>query len=452
MSYIKKAMICAAAAGAVTLVNATPVVSNVTMTQGLANRQVTITYSVSEDAVVTLDVQTNATPNAATGWVSIGGAAICNAKGDVWKKVEAGSRTITWRPDLSWTDENGNGFNIANGCAKAIVTAYALDNTPDYMVVDISAAAQPNTQKYYPGAEYIPGGILGNTNYRMGMMLMRKIMAKDITWMMGSTTIETSNVRNATREATHQVTLTNNFYIGVFEVTQTQWGLVATNSSQRANFTAEAAMRPMEKVCYNEIRNAVNSTTADPNYNYPNPPKGGSFLDLLRTKTGIDFDLPTEAQWEYAARAGNGSGYWNDGSAMKNADPDANLDKLGRYSKNNPGGISATTTLAPDAGGTAIAGSYGPNSWGLYDMHGNVWEWCLDWISDNITGIGGMVNIDPSSPANTLTGKAGSQRILRGGGWNLPMGYIRPAYRNSSVPTYRDSGNGFRVVCTAGLK
>ena len=196
MNYIKKAMICAAAAGAATLANATPVVSNVTMAQGLANRQVTITYSVSEDAVVTLDVQTNATPNAATGWVSIGGVAICNAKGDVWKKVEAGSRTITWRPDLSWTDENGNGFNIANGCAKAIVTAYALDNTPDYMVVDLSSAAQPNTQKYYPAADFLPGGLLGNSDYRTTSLVMRKINAKDIEWTMGSTTTTSAYSRS----------------------------------------------------------------------------------------------------------------------------------------------------------------------------------------------------------------------------------------------------------------
>ena len=73
----------------------------------------------------------------------------------------------------------------------------------------------------------------------------------------------------------------------------------------------------MESVSYNEIRNAANSTTADTTYDYPAEPKPGSFLGLLRTKTGLAFDLPSEAQWEFACRAGHGSGYWNDGSGWR---------------------------------------------------------------------------------------------------------------------------------------
>ena len=439
MNYIKKAMICAAAAGAATLANATPVVSNVTMAQGLANRQVTITYSVSEDAVVTLDVQTNATPNAATGWVSIGGVAICNAKGDVWKKVEAGSRTITWRPDLSWTDENGNGFNIANGCAKAIVTAYALDNTPDYMVVDLSAAAQPNTQKYYPAADFLPGGLLGNSDYRTTSLVMRKINAKDIEWTMGSTSDE-QLYRTAASEATHKVILDNNYYIGVFPITQSQWVEVATNSGARASFPTEGMMHPMETVCYNEIRktystsSGVNSSGIWPAYStdgvYPAEPKSSSFLGLLRIKTGIDFDLPSEAQWEFACRAGHGSGYWGDGSLIQ-TDSSENLGRIAHYTLN-----SGNTT--------AIVGSYAPNSWGLYDMHGNVWELCLDRYADNISSLNGAV---------CLFGDSDRNPVRRGGGFGSGVDGCRPANRNGSGSVqYRQNNTGFRVVCTAGLQ
>ena len=252
------------AAFAAQFAGAVPVVSNVNMSQSSA-KHVSITYSLSEAAVVTLEIQTNANTSASAddpGWTSIGGPAVCNAQGDVWKKVEAGSRTITWNPRQTWPDHI-----IADGGARAKVTAWALDNTPDYMVVDISSAAQPNTQKYYPAVDFLPRGILGNPDYRTTSLVMRKIMAKDVEWTMGSTTLETK--RYAPSEATHRVALTNNYYIGVFEVTQAQWDLIQPSRLAPANFNnAEyRAMRPVEKVCYNEIRNAANSQTANAAYN-----------------------------------------------------------------------------------------------------------------------------------------------------------------------------------------
>ena len=434
---------------------AVPEISGVTMVQD-DMRRVTITYTLADaPAVITLDVQTNVTGDV---WASIGGEAVWNAMGDVWKKVGDGltegqslGGTITWRPDHSWPDHK-----IADGGARAVVTAWALDNTPDYMVVDLAAA---NTVRYYPAVDFLPGSELGQTGaitnnpaYKTSQLVMRKIMASGVEWTMGSASGETQ--RNATRETAHRVTLTNNYYIGVFEVTQAQWKNIATNSTIAANFTVDGDMRPMEKVCYNEIRNAANTTTENASYNWPNDPNPSSFLGLLRSKTGLDFDLPTEAQWEFAARAGHGSGYWNGGTAVKNNDTDANLALLGRYAKNNPGGTSATTTLAPSAGGTAIVGSYAPSDWGLYDMHGNVWEWCLDWYADDITGIDGKVNIDPTTPANTLSGNpaSGASRVRRGGSWDFAAGYCRPAYRIGNTPTSRNYSFGFRVLCSAGLR
>jgi formylglycine-generating enzyme required for sulfatase activity len=435
-----------------TLTAAVPEISGVTMTQA-NDRLVTINYKlVDAPAVVTVDVQTN---NANGGWASIGGEAVWNAMGDVWKKVEIGNHTITWRPDHSWPDHK-----IAAGGARAVVTAWALDNTPDYMAVDVSSAAQPGTQTYYPAADFVPGGVT-NGLYKTTKLLMRKIMAKDVEWTMGSTTLETQN-RQAAREATHQVTLTNNYYIGVYEVTQSQWSQVATNSTISANFTTERFMRPMEKVCYNEIRLKYNSNaaaTADEiaNCSWPKKPNPSSFLGLLRSKTGLDFDLPSEAQWEFAARAGNGVGYWNDGSAILNTNPDDNLKLLGRYERNGGKVLSGTSYVDPAAScgatnGTAIVGSYAPNAWGLYDMHGNVWEWCLDWYADDITAHGGKVNIDPATPANTLSGASGANRVNRGGSWYGAAGGCRPAFRNYDAPATRNNSIGFRVVCTAGLR
>ena len=443
------------AAGA-TLSAAVPVVTDVTMAQD-DTRLVTISYTLKDaPAVVTVDVQTNVTGDT---WASIGGENIQNVTGDVWRKIETGARTIRWRPDLSWPDHK-----IEDGGVRAVVTAWALDNTPDYMVVDVSDAAKPDTQTYYPSAGFVPGGVT-NSLYKTTTLLMRKIMAKDVTWTMGSVA---ESGRSANRESTHQVTLTNNYYIGVYEVTQSQWRQVDSSSSASANFTTEQSMRPMEKVSYNEIRNAANSTAANTAYNWPAAPNPSSFLGKLRTKTGLDFDLPSEAQWEFAARAGNGEGYWNDGSPILSKNPDANMDLIGRYERNGGKVLSGTSYVNPanDCGvtnGTAIVGSYAPNSWGLYDMHGNVWEWCLDWHQDNIAtakdasgnDYGGRVNIDPSAQGKFLSGKSvasGTNRIKRGGSWSSGVGSCRSAFRATGTPSNRDAYQGVRFICTAGLR
>lgn len=186
------------------------------------------------------------------------------------------------------------------------------------MVVDISDTSSPNSQKYYPDVSFLPGGILSNHDFRTTKIVMRKIMAKDVVWTMGSTTFETQ--RLSAREATHPVLLENNYYIGVFEVTQLQWGLVQTGRVVPSYYKnqEDRAMRPVESVCYNEIRTgAANVTTGNPAYDWPADPNPASFLGLLRKKTGIDFDLPSETQWEFAARAGNGATKWGNGACFE---------------------------------------------------------------------------------------------------------------------------------------
>ena len=448
-----------ASAASVSTFAAVPEVTSVTMTQA-NDRLVTVSYTIENaPAVITLDVQTNCVVDGVVKWVSIGGSAVCNAKGAVWRKIQAsdadsqGKYTITWRPDMSWPDHK-----VAEGGARAVVTAWSLDNTPDYMVVDISDTSSPNSQKYYPDASFLPGGILSNHDYRTTKIVMRKIMAKDVLWTMGSTTFETQ--RLSAREATHPVSLENNYYIGVFEVTQLQWGLIQTGRVTPSYYKNQEyrAMRPVESVCYNEIRTgAANVTASNPTYDWPADPNPASFLGLLRKKTGLDFDLPSEAQWEFAARAGNGATKWGDGSGIQNTDKDTNLDKLGRYAQNGGKMLNGGSLVAPSADcgaeyGTAIVGTYAPNDWGLYDMHGNVAEWCLDWLDQNISNFGGKVNIDLNNPALTLSGATGEWRMLRGGDSARVASNCRSAFRSNYASTNRDYTTGFRLVCTAGLK
>ena len=449
-----KAILTIATAGAVLSLCAgvpAPQVSDVSMSQN-ANGEATIHYNLSSaSAVITLDIQTNTTGGA---WMSIGGKAVSGARGDVWKVVATGSRKIKWDATSNWADHQ-----IPASGIRAVVTAWALDNTPDYMAVDVSESAQQNTQTYYPSADFVPGGVT-NSLYKTTMLLMRKIMAKDVTWTMGSTTLEAS--RGGT-EYTHQVTLTNNYYIGVYEVTQTQWGLIQTSrpTPSRYSNVAYRAMRPVEQVSYNEIRNASCSDTAN---NWPAAPNSNSFLGKLYTKTGIAFDLPSEAQWEFAARAGNGSTKYGDGSAILHSTQDnvedANLNLLGRFIRNGGRVWNGTDYVNPDPQcgpeeGTAIVGSYKPNAWGLYDMSGNVWEWCLDWYTYDVTP-NGEVNIDPNDATSALPGCSNGKngnRMARGGSIEAVAFDCRPARRGGFQPDKQWMfGCGFRVVCTAGLK
>lgn len=432
-----------------------PIVSDVTMTQPSGSHLVTITYRLkNEPAVVTLDVQTNRTDAATANesdWISIGGEAVCNAQGAVWRKVTRSDGvsvsgadgvyqySITWRPDHSWP-----GHRIENNRARAVVTAWSTNNTPDYMVVDVADNAVANSQKYYPSAEFLPGGLLKNDEYRTTKLVMRKIMAKDVEWTMGSTPSE--ELRNSDRERTHLVKLTNNYYMGVFPVTQTQWNLFyGRRYGCKFNNVDSFSMRPVEWVCFNQIRmnKMTEAAAAAESEEWPGKPFWMSFLGLLRSKTGLDFDLPSEAQWEFAARAGNGDTKWGDGSAMLNQNSDCNLSNIGRYASN--GGFINGVQASYDCGstnGTAIVGSYRPNDWGLYDMSGNVFEICLDWYADDISSLTGRVN--------NVQG-ASTERVSRGGAWQTGATYCRPASRNSVLPTKLLDNHGFRVMCRAGL-
>lgn len=448
-----KAILTTAAAGAVLSVFSAvpaPEVSVSGMSQD-SKGVATISYNLSAaDAVVTLDIETNATGNV---WASIGGAAVSSAQGDVWKKVEIGTHTIKWDGASCWADHK----IPANG-VRAVVTAWALDNTPDYMVVDLTSTGGAGTEKYYPSADFLPGGLLDNDDYRTTSLVMRKIMAKGVEWTMGSTTMESSWNRT-TAENTHKVTLTNNYYIGVFEITQGQWSQIATNSGVLAACYFKDTKKPVDAASYNECRNTFSTSTthdksnlvaANADYNWPNPPNPSSFIGLLRSKTGIgDFDLPSEAEWEFACRAGNGDGRLGDGSALTTD----NLYKLGRCSNN----VSSRPDLPQS--GSAPVGSYAPNSWGLYDMHGNVTEWCLDWYQTTITDFDGRVNIDPEDASKTRSSATGSVRVRRGGVYSMNYKYCRSASRtcegssyNGTNPANRWTGQGLRVVCRAGLK
>jgi formylglycine-generating enzyme required for sulfatase activity len=144
------------------------------------------------------------------------------------------------------------------------------------------------------------------------------------------------------------------------------------------------------------------------------------FCKKLSDKARQAVRLPTEAEWEYACRAGTAT-------AFSFGDADSALGDYAWYEGNRRG------TTHP-------VGQKKPNAWGLNDMHGNVWEWCADWYGDYAKGAAA----DPQGPAS------GSQRVLRGGSWNLNPDLCRAAYRYGSLPVIRNCHYGFRVVVPMG--
>ena len=410
--------------------SAAPVVSNVSMTQ--AGGTVTIGYTLSgEPGIVTVDIQTN---NTARGeWESIGGERLVFFGGDVNRRVEPGARTITWKPRKAWPD------NMSSKNAKAVVSAWATNAPPDYMVVSLVAT---NTLFFYTCAESVPGGVT-NDLYKTECLVMRKCPAANVLWRMGSPTTEPN--RKAS-EAPHVVSLADDYYIGVYPVTQRQYELmmdaVGANESARRpsgfKLDSDYATRPVERVSYDMLRGAASDEIVWPDTGHA--VKQNTFLYSVRRHTGLDgFDLPTEAQWEFACRAGCGTAYYN-GENVASA-----LDSLGRYRLNGgyaDGATESSTVVATCTAdnGTAKVGTYLPNAWGIYDMLGNVQEWCLDWYQDSLGDV---------SPA---TGPAsGSNRVYRGGGWGWSAADCRSASRASNSPTTVWPKIGFRLVAPAGI-
>ena len=204
-------------------------------------------------------------------------------------------------------------------------------------------------------------------------------------------------------ETQHRVRLTDGFWLGKYLVTQRQWKGVMRN--RPSEYRGDNL--PVESVSWDDCQ---------------------KFIAKVNASLGCGARLPTEAEWEYACRAGTTTAYfW--GNAL-NGDK-ANCD--GNY----PCG---TKTKGPYLENTTPVGRYAPNWWGFYDMHGNVCEWCNDRYGDYPSG--SVTN--PTGPAT------GSYRVLRGGSWCINARHCRSASRDWSFPGNRFHNRGFRLCCSAG--
>ena len=209
------------------------------------------------------------------------------------------------------------------------------------------------------------------------------------TFTMGATSEQGTDAGKDEKPA-HQVTLSS-FSIGKYEVTQEEWEAVMGNNPS----SFKGAKRPVERVSWNDCQ---------------------EFIRKLNTMTGKRFRLPTEAEWEYAARGGiKSSGYKYAGSD--------NLDRVAWYESNS-------------GNATHDIGQKSPNELGLYDMSGNVWEWCQDWYG----GYSSNSQTNPSGPSS------GSIRVFRGGGWFSNAWGCRVSLRSYDSPGFTNFNLGLRLA------
>lgn len=295
--------------------------------------------------------------------------------------------------------------------AKFSMKMHAYAGAAPYMVIDLSPGAEATKYDVTYLTE-IPNGEWDD-EYKTTKLVLKLVCPG--TFMMGSPEDELGHNANSSYgseslndETLHKVTLTQPFYMGVFELTQKQYQLVTGTNPSR--FTGDN--RPVEQVSYSTLRGSDLGTQ------WPSGKQvdATSFFGKLRTRTGISFDLPTEAQWEYTCRAGTGTAL-NSGKNLTGTETCSNMAEVGRYGKNmadGKGGYSQHTTV----------GKYLPNAWGFYDMHGNVAEWCRDWWFKTLD----------SSATDPKGASSGSYRVMRGGAWD---DYRAAGYADSCRSAYR---------------
>lgn len=384
-------ILCAAAA-----MRADAAATVVSTTQDANTRMVEVTFDLSEPAIVTIGAQVRTDGG---DWVDIDGSVI-HVTGDANRPLPAGTGyKALWNADRDWPGHPADGETV-----RMAVRCWSEGNPPPYFVM----SCEDTTKRwYYTDERQIPGGVT-NRLYKTDFLVMRRIFAKDVVWPMGSPSTEASRDSDETQ---HYVRLTNDYYMAVFPGTRRQGILLFGKADGYA--ARSDRWLPADAADFSSLRGTAASGAE--------PPDAGSKLADLRTATGLRFDFPSEAQWEYACRAGTGTArYFGDGT----------LADFVWYSGNN-----VNNGVSRQNGNTQEPGLLPPNPWGLYDMLGNVTEWCRDWYDTYGTAT------DASSPVVAPTGPAAAPdsngyRVKRGGSYISPDRLCRSAKRTRHSPTW----------------
>lgn len=311
--------------------------------------------------------------------------------------VHNGTHQMTW----NMAQQMGKGYNRAAFSVKL----HAYCDAAPYMVVDLSAGSEAEKYPVTYLSEIPEGG--WTDEYKTTKMVFRLILPGTF-WMGSPTSEEHHNCRYAydsnrvwdlgANEYYRKVSITQPFYCAIFEMTENQYVLIAGGTS--------TSKMPKGNISYNELR----GTLLGAQWPSHQQVDASSILGKLRLKTGITIDIPTEAQWEYACRAGS------------------------QGTVNVPGATLASVAWCSTSGKRDV-GLLRPNAFGLYDTLGNVAEWCRDWLSDD------SGTIDPvGGSSSTYEGK----RAIRGGAYrSLGGSYDR---RDSAISACRPAARFYRGI------
>lgn len=407
-----------------TVAFATPTVSNVRLSQS-SSRLVTVQYDLDEAGLVTATFETNCPGG---GWAPIGADCVVTVAGDLNRLVDAGKdRQFTWKARKDWP-----GQRIANGF-RVTVKAWNAYAPPKFMALDL---ANPGRVVWYEDAEAMPSPGISSRLFKTRFLLFRRIPAAGVRWRAGKLGARNSN---RSQYKAHFVTLTSDYYMGVYELTRRQFQYLTgiENQSGVKRDGEDWEVYPAEDYTFSSFRG-----DSSKGYNWPTDGHAvahDSALGKLREWfRGMQFDFPTVAQWEFAARAGC------------EADSPSPLDECGW------GVANWKQDPALKKNGPHAVGLLNPNGFDLYDTIGNVMEYCLDWMSENEAVAAGAEVVDPTGPdaKDSISELGNGGRTWAGGSWEDNNSWAYPRSFSSRY-TWGSSGSpnvGFRLCCPAEIK